>query len=61
VEEFIITHQLYIANEESCHTTFQNSRGASDIDLTILNNTAIKLIQEWGMHDKDSCSDHNII
>jgi len=61
VEEFITTNQLYIANEESCYTIFQNSRGASNIDLTILNNTAIKLIQERAMHDKESCSDHNII
>jgi hypothetical protein len=45
LEEFITTNQLYIANEESRYTTFQNSRGASNIDLTILNNTAIKLIQ----------------
>ena len=61
MEEFITTNQLYIANEESCYTTFQNSRGASNIDLTILNNAAIKLIQEWDMHEKESCSDHNII
>jgi len=50
---------LYIANEQSCYTTFQNSRGASNIDLAIL--TEIKLIQEWAIHDKESCSDHNII
>jgi len=61
VEEFITTNRLYIADEESCNTTFQNSRGASNIDLTILNNAAIKLIQEWDMYDKESCSDHNII
>ena len=61
MEEFITINQLYNANEESCYTTFQNSRRASNIDLTILNNTAIKLIQEWAMHDKESCSDHNII
>jgi hypothetical protein len=61
VEEFITTNQLHIVNEESCYTTFQNSCGASNIDLTILNNAAIKLIQEWAMHDKESCSDHNII
>jgi hypothetical protein len=59
VEEFITTNQLHIANEESCYTTFQNSRGASNIDLTILN-TAIKLRQEWALHEKDSCSDHII-
>jgi hypothetical protein len=39
LEEFITINQLHIANEESCHTTFQNSQGASNIDLTILNNS----------------------
>jgi ribonuclease HI len=61
MEEFLISKQLHIANEESDHKTFQNSRGASNIDLTILNNQAIGLIQGWTIHNQDSCSDHNII
>jgi len=61
LKEFLISRQLYIANEESCRTTFWTSRGANNIDLTVLNNQAIGLICGWAIHDQDSCSDHNII
>jgi hypothetical protein len=61
LEEFLIRKQLYIANEESCSTTFQTGCGASNIDLTILNNQAIDLITDWTIYDQESCSDHNII
>ena len=37
MEEFIISKQLHTANEENSHTTFWTSRGARNIDLTILN------------------------
>ena len=60
MKEFLISRQLHIANEESCRTTFWTSRGASNIDLTILNNQAIGLISKWAIHDQESCSDHNI-
>jgi hypothetical protein len=46
MEEFLISNQLHIANIESSYTTFQTCRGASNIDLTILNNTAIKYLQD---------------
>jgi hypothetical protein len=61
LEEFIISKQLHIANEESSSNTFQTERGASNIDLTILNNKAIDYITDWKIHDQESCSDHNII
>jgi hypothetical protein len=61
MEEFLISRQLHIANEESHNTTFQTCRGASNIDLTVIDNTALKILQEWNIHDQESCSDHNII
>jgi hypothetical protein len=61
MEEFIISRHLYIANEESRNTTFQTCRGASNIDLTVINNAALKVIQDWNIYDQESCSDHNII
>jgi exonuclease III len=61
MEEFIISKRLHIANEESCYTTFQTCRGASNIDLTVINNTAINYLQEWVVYDGESRSDHNII
>ena len=61
LEEFLLSRQLHIANEESCCTTFRTCRGASNIDLTIINNQAIDFISDWAVHDQESCSDHNII
>jgi len=61
LEEFLISRQLYIASEESCHKTFQSGRGASNIDLTIANNQTIGSINNWSIHEQDSCSDHNIL
>ena len=46
IEEYLISKQLHIAKEESCHRMLCASRGASNIDLTILNNQAISLIAE---------------
>jgi hypothetical protein len=61
MEEFLISKHLHIANEESRYTTFQTCHGASNIDLTVLNNTAINFLQDWAVCDRESCSDHNII
>jgi len=61
MEEFLISRHLHIANEESHCTTFQTCRGASNIDLTVINNTALKILQDWNIFDQESCSDHNII
>jgi hypothetical protein len=38
LEEYIISKNLYVINEESEQTTFQNRKGSSNIDLTIVNN-----------------------
>jgi len=42
LEEFLITQQLFIWNEESDTKTFQSSRGSSNIDLTISNYKLLK-------------------
>jgi hypothetical protein len=61
IEEFLISRHLHIANEESHYTTFQTCRGPSNIDLTVINNTALKILQDWNMYDQESFSDHSII
>jgi len=61
LEEFIISEQLHIANEESSSYMFQTERGASNIDLTIMNNQAIDYVIDWKIHDQESCSNHKII
>jgi hypothetical protein len=61
LEEYLMSKQLYILNEESINTTFQNQRGASNIDLTIINNKILRTVVEWEITEQESCSDHNII
>jgi hypothetical protein len=45
LEEYIISKNLHIMNEESEQTTFQSRRGSSNIDLTIVNNHLITVLQ----------------
>jgi len=48
-------------NEESTLTTFLNSRGSSNIDLTVINNQILRAAEHWEVSDQESCSDHSII
>ena len=61
LEEFLAYNQLHILNEDSERTTFQSSRGSSNIDLTIANNHMLAAIKDWKILEEESCSDHNII
>ena len=61
MEEFLTYNQLHIINEGSAMTTFQSSRGSSNIDLTIANNPILAAIEDWEILEEESCSDHNII
>jgi hypothetical protein len=61
LEEFLTQNQLHIVNEESTRTTFQSSRGSSNIDLTIGNDHMLAAIKDWMIMEEESCSDHNIL
>jgi len=61
MEEYIISINLNIMNEESELTTFQNRRGSSNIDLTIVNNQLLTALKNWEISEEESYSDHNII
>jgi len=61
LEEFLISKQIFIMNEDSEMTAFQSTRGSSNIDLTISNNKLLKEVQEWKIIEEESCSDHKII
>jgi hypothetical protein len=61
LEEYLISRDLNIMNEESELTTLQSDRGSSNIDLTILNNWLLQNFTDWEISEEDSCSDHNII
>jgi len=58
LEEFIAGNQLYIINEDSPRKTFQSSRGTSNIDLTIVNNSMLAAVTHWDIVEKESVSDH---
>jgi hypothetical protein len=61
LEEFFAGNQLHIINEDSNKTTFQSSRGSSNIDLTIVNNHMLAFIEDWEISEEESYSDHNTI
>jgi hypothetical protein len=42
LEEYITSKNLHIMTEENEQTTFQNKRGSSNIDLTIVNNQLLR-------------------
>jgi hypothetical protein len=42
-------------------TTFESTRGSSNVDLTVVNDKMISLIGNWKISDMESCSDHKII
>ena len=61
LDEYLMSKQLYILNEESFNTTFHNQRGASNIDLTIITKQLLRTVTQWQISDQESSSDHNII
>jgi DNA-binding helix-hairpin-helix protein with protein kinase domain len=61
LEEFIVSNQSHIINEDRARTTFQSSRGSSNIDLTIAINQKLAAIKDWEISEEESCSDYNII
>jgi hypothetical protein len=61
MEEFLASNQLHIITEESERTTFHSSREQSNIDITITDSKMLAAIENWGIPDKESASDHNII
>jgi len=56
LEEYIISKNIYIVNEESELTTFQKEIGRSNIDLTIVNNQLLKALKKWEISEEESCS-----
>jgi exonuclease III len=61
LEEFLTSNQLYIVNKDSNNTTFRNSLGTSNIDLTIISTQLLNHVTGWTICDQESISDHNFI
>lgn len=61
LEEFLISKNLHVRNEERTLTTYRSSRGSSNIDLTVISNQILRAVKVWEVSDQESCSDHSII
>jgi hypothetical protein len=61
LQEYLISRDLHIMNEESKFTTFQSCRGSRNIELTIINNWLLKNLSDQEISEGDSFSDHSII
>jgi hypothetical protein len=61
LEDYLTSKQLHIINEESERSTFHNSTGSSNIDLTITNNNLIAAVNGCEISAEKSCSDHNFL
>jgi hypothetical protein len=61
LEEFLVSTHLHIINEHSERNTFSNTRGVSNIDLTITNNNRLKHVLDWEISEEESLADHNYI
>jgi len=60
-EDFQASNQLHIPNEKRKLTTFQSSKGESNIDINIANNKMLVNIQKWDIFEEERASYHNII
>jgi hypothetical protein len=60
-EEFLVATHLHIINEHSERNIFSNTRGVSNIDLTITNNNLLKHVLDWEISEEESLADHNYI
>jgi len=61
LEEYLMSKQLHIMNEESDYTNFRSGRGTRNIDLTVISNQLFRADIEWEISEQGSYSDHSII
>ena len=58
LEEFLISNRLHIANEDSALTTFESTKGTSNVRLTVADSTMVNLLHAWQCNEQKSFSDH---
>jgi hypothetical protein len=61
MEDFLASNQLHILNEGRTTTTFQSSRGKSNIDMTVANSQMVANIWNWDLSEEEIASDDKII
>jgi hypothetical protein len=61
LEEYLASKHLHLINKESEISTFHNSRGSSNTDLTITNNNLLSDVSGREVSSEESLSDHNYL
>jgi len=61
MENFIVSKQSYVINEDSPRRTLQSTRRESNTDLTIVNDHMLADVTGWETAEVESASDHNIL
>jgi hypothetical protein len=61
LDEYLMSNQLYILNDENLNTIFRNRRGVNNTDLTIITNQLLRTVAQWEISDQESSLDHSII
>ena len=61
LEEFILSNNLHILNDNKVIRTFESNTGSSNVDLTITNNRMLPLMFDWECLNEGNCSDHRTI
>ncbi|KAJ4438366.1 hypothetical protein ANN_14308 [Periplaneta americana] len=61
LEDFLLTNNLYVMNENVAAPTFETIRGKSRIDLTICDSLILGYFEDWRCGEEESCCDHNNI
>ena len=61
LESFVLQHRLVIVNSPQPISTFDNTRGSSNIDVTLGTNAIGRKLRNWKVHKYLTTSDHNLI
>ena len=61
LESFVLQHRLVIVNSPQPISTFDNTRGSSNIDVTLGTNAIGRKLRNWKVHKHLTTSDHNLI
>lgn len=61
LEAFIMESNLYVVNEAGCPPTYYRPGDESNIDVTLVSESVIRLTDKWQVHEGWTSSDHNAI
>lgn len=61
VDDFVLAHDLHIANIASPYTTFESAQGTSNIDVTLITPNLRRHVYDWHIDPDTLLSDHRLI